>query len=60
MPFGYTEPDANVDQENVATRLTAVANSKGGRPPIGSYIFFQKAAFLRVKGIYFVVRIFDE
>jgi len=37
-----------------------MADSKGGgsgaAPPIGSY-FFQKAAFVRVKGIYFVVRI---
>jgi len=31
----------------------------GGRPPVGSY-FFQKAAFFRVKGVYFVVRICDK
>jgi len=46
MPFGYTDPDANLDQENVVTRLTAVADSNGGRPPPYWLIyFFQKAAF---------------
>ena len=35
------------------------ANRCSGRPPIGSH-FCQKAAVFRVKGIYFVVRIWDK
>ena len=50
-----------LDQKMEKERVRAVADSRGRRPPSPYWlIFFQKAAFFCVKGIYFVVRVCDK